>query len=42
MPVLPVVAGFWVTPEAQEPAHALHVWQVTDGRVTPPGHSASP
>jgi hypothetical protein len=35
-PALPVVAGFWVTPEAQEPARALRVWQVTDGRVTPP------
>jgi hypothetical protein len=34
---LPVVAGFWVTPEAQEPARALQVWQVTDGRVAPPG-----
>jgi hypothetical protein len=33
---LPVVAGFWVTPDAQEPARALRVWQVTDGRVTPP------
>jgi len=33
---LPVVAGFWVTPEAQEPARALRVWQVTDGRVVPP------
>lgn len=33
---LPVVAGFWVTPEAQEPARALQVWQVTDGRVAPP------
>ena len=41
MPALPVVAGFWVTPEAQEPAHALRVWQVTDGRVTSPGNSAS-
>jgi predicted nuclease with TOPRIM domain len=38
-PVLPVVAGFWVTPEAQEPARALQVWQVTDGRVTPPGRA---
>ena len=36
-PALPVVAGFWVTPEAQEPARTLHVWQVTNGRVTPPG-----
>jgi uncharacterized protein YoxC len=35
-PALPVVAGFWVTPEAQEPVRALRVWQVTDGRVTPP------
>ena len=35
-PALPVVAGFWVTPEAQEPARAFRVWQVTDGRVTPP------
>jgi hypothetical protein len=35
-PTLPVVAGFWVTPDAQEPARALRVWQVTDGRVTPP------
>jgi outer membrane murein-binding lipoprotein Lpp len=35
-PSLPVVAGFWVTPEAQEPARVLRVWQVTDGRVTPP------
>lgn len=33
---LPVVAGFWVTPEAQEPARALQVWQVTDGHVAPP------
>src|SRR5215813_12697335 len=32
-PALPVVAGFWVTPEAEEPARALRVWQVTDGRV---------
>jgi len=35
-PALPVVAGFWVTPEAEEPARAFRVWQVTDGRVTPP------
>jgi len=35
-PALPVVAGFWVSPEAQEPARALQVWQVTNGRVTPP------
>ena len=35
-PALPVVAGFWVTPDAQEPARAMRVWQVTNGRVTPP------
>jgi len=35
-PTLPVVAGYWVTPEAQEPARALRVWQVTDGSVIPP------
>lgn len=33
---LPVVAGSWVTPEAQEPACAMGVWQVTNGRVTAP------
>ena len=36
-PALPVVAGFWVTPDAQEPARAFRVWQVTAGRVTPSG-----
>ncbi len=35
-PTIPVVAGFWMTPEAQEPARALKVWQVTNGHVTPP------
>ena len=35
-PALPVVAGFWVTPDAQEPARAFKVWQVTNGRVSPP------
>ena len=34
-PTIPVVAGFWMTPEAQEPARALKVWQVTNGHVTP-------
>ena len=33
---LPVVAGSWVTPDAQEPAHAMGVWQVANGRVTAP------
>ena len=35
-PTIPVVAGFWMTPEAQEPARALKVWQVTNGHVTSP------
>jgi outer membrane murein-binding lipoprotein Lpp len=35
-PTLPVVAGFWLTPEAQEPARAFKVWQVTNGRLTSP------
>ena len=33
---LPVVAGSWVTPDAQEPALAMGVWQVTNGRVIAP------
>jgi DNA-binding transcriptional MerR regulator len=36
MPALAVVAGFWLTPEAQEPARAFNVWQITNGRLTPP------
>lgn len=36
MPAIPIVAGFWMTPEAQEPARAFQVWQVTNGHVTPP------
>ena len=36
MPALPVVAGFWLTPEAQEPARAFKVWQVTNGHVIAP------
>jgi predicted nuclease with TOPRIM domain len=35
-PAVPIVAGFWLTPEAQEPARAFHVWQVTNGRVISP------
>jgi uncharacterized protein YoxC len=35
-PALPVVAGFWITPEAQEPARAFKVWQVTNGHVSSP------
>ena len=33
---IPVVAGSWVTPDAQEPARAMGVWQVANGRVTSP------
>jgi hypothetical protein len=40
-PTLPVVAGMWVTPEARQAAQALSVWQVTNGRVTAPGHGVS-
>jgi hypothetical protein len=36
MPALPVVAGFWLTPEAQETARAFKVWQVTNGHVIAP------
>lgn len=35
-PALLVVAGTWVNPEAQEVAHNLQVWQLIDGRLTPP------
>ncbi len=39
--VIPVVAGSWITPEAEEPARAFQLWQVTNGKVTPPGNSTS-
>lgn len=39
-PVLPVVAGTWANPEAQEAIHALQVWQLIDGRLTPPSREA--
>jgi hypothetical protein len=35
-PTIPVVAGFWISPEVREPARALRVWQVTDGQVISP------
>ncbi|MDH3601236.1 MAG: hypothetical protein OEU26_16585 [Candidatus Tectomicrobia bacterium] len=35
-PALPVVAGTWVTPEAQEAAEALQVRQVTNGHAADP------
>ena len=36
IPAIPVVAGNTVIEEAATLAQMLHVWQVTDGRVTPP------
>jgi hypothetical protein len=36
MPALPIVAGFWLTPEVEEPARAFKVWQVTNRGVIPP------
>lgn len=33
---IPVVAGDWVSPDAQENARLSKVWQVTDGRTVPP------
>jgi len=35
-PTAPVVAGSWVTHDAQAAARDMKVWQVTDGRVIPP------
>jgi hypothetical protein len=36
---MPVVAGQNITAEAAELSHAMHVWQVIDGRLIPPnGH----
>ncbi|MGH8057844.1 MAG: hypothetical protein ACREOH_11515 [Candidatus Entotheonellia bacterium] len=37
IPAIPVVAGNTVIEEAATLAQMLRVWQVTDGRVTPPG-----
>jgi hypothetical protein len=36
MPALLVVAIFWLTSEAQEPACACKVWQATNGHVISP------
>jgi DNA-binding transcriptional MerR regulator len=38
-PTLPVVAGTWVTHEAQQAAQALQVWAVTNGQVVSPNAS---
>ena len=35
-PAVPVVAGEWINPEAIDAAKAYGVWQVLDGRATPP------
>jgi hypothetical protein len=35
-PAIPVVAGEWVTTEADQLAHDKHVWKVTDGRAVSP------
>src|SRR5262245_11770738 len=35
-PAVPVVAGGWINPEAGAAARAHGVWQVLDGRATPP------
>ena len=33
---LPVVAGTWIAPDSLEPAKALNVWQITNGKATAP------
>lgn len=38
---MPVVAGSWVSPDAEAPARAFKVWRVTDGRITPPHSTGS-
>lgn len=35
-PVLPVVAGRWVSPDAEQLAHLSHVWQLRNGSALPP------
>lgn len=35
-PVLPVVAGRWVSPDAEQLAHLSHVWQLRNGSAIPP------
>jgi hypothetical protein len=35
-PVIPVVAGRWVTPDAARFAHESHVWQLRNGSAVPP------
>ncbi len=35
--VLPVVAGEWITSDAEEQAIATHVWRVLNGRTQAPG-----
>jgi hypothetical protein len=40
-PAVLVVAGEWINPEAVAAAHAYGVWQVLDGRATPPTSTSS-
>jgi hypothetical protein len=40
-PAVLVVAGEWINPEAVAAAHAYGVWQVLDGRATPPTSASS-
>ena len=41
-PVLPVVAGEWIAPEAEEQARRAGVWQVLDGHaVSPTGRQSA-
>jgi hypothetical protein len=42
IPTLAVVAGRRITDEAARLARTMRVWQVTDGRVVPPGLASSP
>ena len=35
-PAVPVVAGEWIAPEAEEQARLAGVWQVLDGHAVPP------
>jgi len=41
-PTIPVVAGEWVTTEADQLARAKQVWKITDGRAVPPEPAALP
>ena len=38
-PTVPVVAGEWINSEAIAAAQSYQVWQVLDGRTSPPGEA---